>query len=70
MDDREAHSVLTEILGVPLADRGVVEARPVVLDDHVQLPVEAQREVDRDLAFAVLVGVPARVRRGLGDREP
>src|SRR5436190_22680653 len=61
-DDREAHSILAELLRTPLGHRFRLEARSVVLDDHFELLVVAERQLDRDVALAVLVGVPARVR--------
>src|SRR4051794_36229022 len=69
-DDCEAHTVLPEILRVPLLDRLLVEAGAVVLDDDLQLACLAQRELNGDLPVAVLVGVSAGVGGGLGDCQP
>ena len=50
-DDREAHSVLAELLGAPLGHRFALEAGAVVLDDHLELVVVAQGQLDRDVAL-------------------
>ena len=50
-DDREAHSVLAELLRAPLGHRFALEAGAVVLDDHLELVVVTQGQLDRDVAL-------------------
>ena len=58
------------VFRAPFGDRFALEAGAVVLDDYLQLLVVAQRQLDRDVALAVGVGVPAGIGGGLGDGEP